>query len=118
MIVGIQILGLLFGLFMLYITYLYRKRRELSNTEWLFWSALWLVFIILSLVPTSLDFIVKDVLNMSRPLDFLIIMGFMFLIGTNFYTYSLARKNRKQVEAIVRNIAFRGGIICVSPLPP
>lgn len=108
MITGIQILGLLFGLFMLYLSFLYYKRKELRGMEWAFWSLLWLVFIGLAMLPNSLNFIVKDVLKMQRPLDFLIILGFMFLIGTSFYNYHVARKTQEKVEEIVRKIALRG----------
>jgi hypothetical protein len=108
MITGIQILGLLFGLFMLYVSFLYYKRKELKAMEWGFWSLLWLVFIGLALLPGSLDFVVKDVLEMQRPLDFLIILGFMFLIGVTFYNYHLTKKTQAKVEDIVRKIAIRG----------
>ncbi|MFH0979319.1 MAG: DUF2304 domain-containing protein [Candidatus Woesearchaeota archaeon] len=107
MIAGIQILGMLFGLFMLYITFLYRKRSQITFRESLFWSVLWLFFFALSLFPTSLNFIVRDVLRMQRPLDFFIILGFMFLIGISFYNYSIVRKNEKRIGEIVRKIAFK-----------
>ena len=107
MILGIQIVGIFFGLFMLYLTFIYNKRRQLTAKEAVFWYAIWLFFVVLSLLPNSLDFLVKDVLNMQRPLDFLIILGSMFLIGVSFYNYSIARKNEQKIEEIVRKIAIR-----------
>jgi len=109
MIIGIQIFGILFGLFMLYLTYLYQKKRQLTTREWGFWSVLWIFFIILSLIPSSLDFLVKDILQMGRTLDFLIVIGFMFLIGISFYNYSIVRRTEKRVEEIVRKLAIRNG---------
>lgn len=108
MISGIQIIGILFGLFMMYLTFLYQKRKELTAPEATVWYGLWLVFLILSLLPASLDFLVKGVLNMTRPLDFLIILGFMFLIGATFYNYRSVRKNERRIEEIVRQTAIRG----------
>lgn len=107
MISGIQIVGILFGLLMLYMTFLYQKRKQLSSKEALFWSVLWIFFMIIALFPSSLDFLVKGVLNMNRPLDFLIILGFMFLIGVTFYNYSAVKKNERRTEEIVRKIAMK-----------
>jgi len=107
MITGIQILGILFGLFMIYLTFLYQKRKELTTRESLVWSIIWIAFLLLSLAPNSLNLFVKGVLNMQRPLDFLIILGFMFLIGTSFYNYSAIKRNERRLEEIVRKIAIR-----------
>ena len=107
MITGIQILGMLFGLFMLYMTFIYHKRKEFKTTEWGFWSILWIAFMGIAILPNSLDFLVKGVLKMQRPLDFFIILGFMFLIGVSFYTYSMMKKTQKKMEDLVRNVALR-----------
>ena len=106
MFLGIQVLGVLFGLFMLYLTFLHGKRKEFTNKEGIFWILLWIMFIFISIMPGSLDFIVMDLIGLSRPLDFFIISGFMFLIGSTFYTYTIVRKNQNKVEEIVRKIAI------------
>ncbi|MBD3310483.1 DUF2304 family protein [Candidatus Woesearchaeota archaeon] len=106
MVLGIQILGLLFGLFMLYLTFLHRKRKEFTIKETLFWFLLWIAFIIVTLYPGSIDFFVKDLLMMSRTMDFFIVIGFMFLIGALFYTYTIVRGNQNRVEELVRRIAL------------
>ena len=106
MFLGIQVLGVLFGLFMLYFTFLYGKRKEFTNKESVFWILVWVIFIFISIVPTSLDFLVRDLIGLSRPLDFFIIIGFMFLIGSTFYTYTIVRKNQNRIEEIVRKIAI------------
>ena len=106
MLLGIQILGVLFGLFMAYITFLHMKRNEFTSKESIFWIAVWAAFIIVTILPGSLDFIVKDILNISRTMDFFIISGFMFLIGITFYNYTLLRKNQKKVEEVVRKVAI------------
>ena len=106
MILGIQILGVLFGLFMLYLTFLHGKRKEFTSKEGFFWMFLWAIFIFVTLSPSSLDFLVKGVFNLKRPLDFFIITGFLFLIGAVFYTYGVVRKNQMKIEEIVRKIAL------------
>ena len=106
MVLGIQIAGLLFGLFMIYYSFLKYKRKEFSVKEFGFWLVLWIFFIVISLFPYILDPISKS-LKFARTFDLLVILGFLFLILTIFYTYTLAKKNQKQLEAIVREISIR-----------
>ena len=106
MVVGIQIVGLAFVVFMLYLTFLHFKRKEFSGLECGTWIVLWLVLAFITLFPTSLNFIVKNILSMKRPLDFYIISGFLFVILLTFFNYSLAKKNNKQIEIIVRKLAL------------
>lgn len=103
---GIQIIGILFSLFMMYYTFLHYKRKEFTIREYGFWMALWAVFIIVTLFPAILGPILKT-LSIARALDFFVIIGFLFLIGAIFYTYTIVRKNQKKLEEIVRNIAMR-----------
>jgi hypothetical protein len=107
MILGVQIFGVLFGLFMAYYTFLKFKKKEFNNLELIFWQLVWVIVILLVLFPYVLDFFVKGVLQMSRTLDFLIIVGFMFLFGLIFYTYSIVNKLQKRMERLIRNMALR-----------
>lgn len=107
MVLGIQIAGILFGLFMIYYSFLHYKRKEFTVREILFWSVVWLIFIAISLVPSILDPVVK-IGGFLRVLDLLIISGFIFLIASIFYTYTLTRKNQKHLETVVREIAIKG----------
>jgi len=104
-ILGIQILGVLFALFMFYITFLHQKRREFTVKEYIFWAGAWAVFLFIVIFPKSLDFLIKDVLDLARRLDFFIIIGFMFLMGIIFHTYTVVRRNQNRVEKIVRKVA-------------
>lgn len=104
-ILGIQILGSLFGIFMIYYVFLHYKRKELTVREYLFWISLWVLFIILTLFPWLLNPIVRSI-GFARTMDFFIVAGFMFLIGSLFYIYLIVRSNQKKLEEIVRKIAF------------
>lgn len=105
MILGIQIAGFLFGLFMIYYSFLLHKRKEFTVKEFSFWIFLWIIFIIISLFPFLLNPLVKS-LGFFRTLDLLIITGFLFLIAITFYNYRITRKNQRQLETIVRTIAI------------
>ena len=106
MLFGIQIVGVLFALFMLYITFLHKKRDEFTLNESGFWAIMWVAFIFLVLFPHSFDFIIKDVLDFGRTMDFFIVAGFMFVIGAIFYTYTILRKTQKKIDTIVRKVAI------------
>ena len=102
---GIQIAGLLFGLFMIYYSFLQYKRKEFTAREFAFWFLAWAFLIIIVIFPNVLDPIVKS-LNIARTLDLLIIAGFLFLIIAVFYTYTIVRKVQKKLESVVRQIAL------------
>jgi hypothetical protein len=105
-ILGIQILGILFGGFMMYYVFLHYKRKELTIKEYLFWVVLWVLFIILTIFPWLLKPLVESI-GFARTMDFFIVAGFMFLVGSLFYIYLLVRGNQKRLEEIVRKIAFK-----------
>lgn len=106
MVLGIQVAGFLFGLFMIYYSFVNYKRKEFTPKEFGFWLLLWIIFIIITLFPFVLDPIVKT-FGFFRALDLLIISGFLFLIVAIFYTYTLVRKNQKKLEVVVRQIAMK-----------
>ena len=106
MVLGIQIAGFLFGLFMIYYSFLNYKRTQLTAKEFTFWIAVWALFIIVALFPSVLDPIVKYG-GFFRALDVLIVSGFIFLIAAVFYTYTVTRRTQRQVEAVVRSIAMK-----------
>lgn len=105
-ILGIQILGILFGFFMMYYTFLQHKRKEFTIKEYSFWFIFWGAFVTITLFPQILDPILST-LNLVRALDFFIIAGFLFLIFIIFYTYTIVRKNQRKLEEVVRNIALK-----------
>ncbi len=108
MLLGIQILGVLFALFMLYLTFVHQKRKEFSAKEYIFWIVLWVGFIIVTVFPKVLEPFVRT-LQLSRTMDFLIIVGFIFVVGVLFHNYIALRNTQKKIEEVVRKVAFKGG---------
>ena len=105
-ILGIQILGILFGFFMMYYTFLQYKRKEFTIKEYSFWFAFWAAFVVVTLFPQILDPLLQT-FSIARTLDFFIITGFLFLIFVSFYTYTMVRKNQRKIEEIVRKVALK-----------
>jgi hypothetical protein len=106
MVLGVQILGVIFGVFMAYFSFLHFKRNEYTVKEFMVWLALWILLIVISLFPGILDFFVVK-LSLSRTMDFLIIAGFMILTAMFVYTYTLLRQNQRKIEEVVRNVALK-----------
>lgn len=106
MVLGIQLIGMIFGLGILYISFISFKKREFTLNEWGFWTLLGTAFIIVTLFPGILDPIVES-LNIARTMDLLIVLGFMFLTGATFYIYTVARKTQKNMEELVRKLALK-----------
>jgi len=103
---AIQVIGMVFAVFMMYFTFLHYKRKEFTIKEYVFWVLFWLVFIAITLFPQVLDPVLVS-LNIVRALDFFIIAGFLFLIFITVYTYSIVRRNQKKIEDVVREIAIK-----------
>ena len=108
MVLGIQIAGFLFGLFLIYYSFLNYKRKQFSAKEFLFWCFAWALFVYIAIFPYNLDPIVKK-LGFLRTLDLLVITGFLVLILAVFYTYTVGKKNQKMLETVVREIAIKRG---------
>ena len=102
---GAQLIGIIFGLGVLYLTFLYFKRNEFTRNEWGLWTLLGTLFILLSIFPELLDPIIVK-FQFARTLDFLIILGFMFLIAATFYTYVVTRQTQRKLESLVRRLAI------------
>ena len=101
----IQLLGIIFGLAMLYFTFVRYKRRELSPLEFVSWSIGWVLLMVVALIPSMLDVIIAP-LNFYRRLDFFVVVGFFTLLVIGFYNYSLVKKMEKKLEKYVRQEAL------------
>jgi hypothetical protein len=106
MVLGIQIVGMLFGVFILYMTFVMYKRKEFTFNEWGFWTLFAIIFALISIFPRIIDPVVIS-LNLGRKMDLLVIVGFMFLTAAALYTYMVARRNQKRIENLVRNLALK-----------
>ncbi len=105
----IQLLGIIFGLAMLYFTFVRYKRKELRQLEWLGWSMGWIALVIVAVTPPLLDPIIAP-LRFYRRLDFFVVFGFFILLGLGFYNYSVLKNLERKLETFVRSQAISGGL--------
>lgn len=106
MFVGIQILGILFGLFMLYITYLYYKRGDYGFRDFMIWTGTWISFLFGISFPEFLEGLLEP-LTVSSIMDLFTIASFMLLVALMFFVYDKTRKNEKNLNKLVREIALK-----------
>ena len=102
----IQFIGVLFGLFAAYFTYMHFKRNEFGKSIYLFWEMVWILLILISIFPNYLEPIVFR-MSFARTLDMLTISGILLGIATSFYAFTVSLRNRKKLEEIVRKLAHK-----------
>ena len=105
MLLGIQIFGVFFAILMIYMVFVSQKKKEFNSTEYILWIVVWILFIVITIFPSILDFFTES-LSLPRTLDLLLIMGILCILGLLFYNYIAIRKINRKVEDIVRKIAI------------
>ena len=106
--IGIQILALLFALWMVYFTYLHYRRREFSKPELLLWMILWFGLMVIVIFPRSVGFLLRT-FSISRTFDLVVIAGIVILFGITFRNYVILKRTERKVEQLVREDALRHG---------
>lgn len=105
MIPGVQIVGIFFALFMIYLTFLFYKRGDYVTRDFLLWFIAWLIVISILVYP-ELIYGIRERLMIQETVDVVIIGGFMFFSVVVFYMYSITKKTEAKMEKLVRKIAI------------
>lgn len=106
MIIGIQIISILFAFSMIYFAVLAYKRQELAISEVVSWLILWLAAIVVIVFPEllrkfSMTFLV------TRVFDLMVIGGFILVITMIGSAYLRTKKNEKKLEEFIRDLALK-----------
>lgn len=107
MIAGVQILGIVFCVIMLYFTYVYYKRNNYGLRSLVLWLIVWLGALFLVSFPQTL-YGVMEALKIQRTADFITLLGFAFFAAITFYLYIVVKKNNRKMEQLVRELAIAG----------
>ena len=107
MIMGIQLMGIIFVFIMIYLTFLYYKKSHYSAASLSLWMAVWVGALLLVLFPETL-YGIMETLKIERTVDFFVISGFMFFIVLIFYLYSAVKQMQRKMEKLVRKVAIDG----------
>lgn len=106
MIIGIQIIGLLFAFSMVYFSVLAYKRKELTRVEIYSWLALWGFAIVGIIFPEmfrkfSMTFLV------TRVFDLMVVGGFIVVMTLVSISYLRVKRNEKKLEELVRKLSLK-----------
>ncbi len=100
----LQIIGVLFGIVMLFITWNYYKKNTYTYRSLLGWFFIWLCFILFVLQPQYL-IPVTNVLVIGRLLDVFIIGAIFIFSIVLFYAYIQLKELEKKVDELVSELA-------------
>lgn len=103
--IGIQIVAILFGLWMVYFTFLHFRRGEFTLLEVVVWQLLWIGLIVVVISPRSVDFILRA-FSINRTFDLVVVVGIVILFGIAFRNYVLLRRLEKKLELTTRQEAL------------
>lgn len=103
---AIQIIALLFVLWMTYFSFLHYRRHEFSIWEFSFWQIIWLGLATIVLFPGPTKLVIEK-LHFSRAFDLLTAGGILILFGVTFRNYVLLRRTEHQLEEFIRREALR-----------
>lgn len=106
MVYSAEIIGIVFLLIMIYLTFLENRKNILSKFSFIFWVFVWVIGILLILFHTKVNSLL-DPLNIIRVLDLYMILAFMFLFALVFYLFIKNRNNEKKIEKITRFLALK-----------
>jgi hypothetical protein len=107
MIFGLQLIGILFALIMIYFTFLYYKREQYDKRGFIVWLIIWLGFMIMVTIPQTI-YGVMEALQIKRTVDFFVIGGFLIFSVLLFRMYVITKQTQKKVEDLVREFAMKG----------
>lgn len=101
----IQILSVIFGIFMLYVVRIHRKKEVLDRNEVFFWNTLWLGFIYVAFFPQTFRGLIQR-LQIARVFDLLVIVAFMIITFITFQNRITIKNLSRKLEEIIRKKAL------------
>jgi len=106
MIIGLQVIALLFAFTMIYFAVLHFKRREIGVAEITSWLIMWTVAIVVIIFPELLQSFAKTFL-VTRVFDLMVIGGFILTISMALIVYLRTKRLEKKLEEMVRREALK-----------
>lgn len=105
MLAGIQLIGIVFSLFMIYLTFLYFKRDDYGKLGFFFWMMVWLGFLLLVTFPKSV-YNIMELLSIERTADFVVSGALLLYSVVIFKLYVSNKKLQRKIDSVVRKVAL------------
>ncbi len=106
MIKPIQVIAIIFAIFLLLKAILRLKNKKLTINEFLFWSAISVILIILSIFP-QLSNIVANFFGFGRGLDFFIVSSILLIFYLIFRIYIMLEELDSKIVKLARSISLK-----------
>jgi len=104
-IITLQIVLLVFAIFMAYSLFLHWKKKNISNKSFFFWMIIFSLFIFIAIFPRILEPLLKE-LFIVRVMDLGMIGTFMILTYVSIENNIKIKKMEEQIEKLVRKISL------------
>lgn len=104
--IWIQVLGAIFALDMMFITYFYHRRGVLFLHDTIIWMSIWIGLFLSVMFPQSLEIIIEP-LQIIRVMDFMAVTGFFLVFSLIFAVFTRSRNNDKKIERLVRELTLK-----------
>lgn len=104
--IGLQLVAIIFALWMLYFSYLHYRRHEFTRLEFFLWEILWLGLVVVVVLPHSVQFLLKA-FSITRTFDLVVVVAIVILFGVTFRNYVLQKRQAKKLEELIRHLALK-----------
>ncbi|HET9849715.1 MAG TPA: DUF2304 domain-containing protein [Candidatus Dormibacteraeota bacterium] len=101
----LQVLTLLFGVAMAYLTYVGFRRHQFGIGGLVFWEIVWLALVLVSIVPLPHQPLSRA-LGAARLLDLAIVVAILIMSTVTYRTYVAVQLMRRRLEELVRTQAL------------
>lgn len=101
-----HLLGIIFGLVMILLTYRLYTRKKFSFNVFLIWTIIWLGLIVGILSFEQIKYFSENLIKIEV-MDFFLYSSVMVLFTLVFLVYGATRSNQRKIERIVESIALR-----------
>lgn len=101
MILGLQVIALIFALIMIYFAYLHYRRGEINGLEILFWLLAWISAIFIAIFPEAFRAF-SATIAISRAFDLAMIGAFILIIPIVYVSYVRTKRMERKIEELIR----------------
>lgn len=102
----IQLLGIVFAIAMMYMTYFYYRRKIFVYYDVLIWVYIWIILLFAVAFPYRLDVLIQP-LKVVRLMDLFTISAVFLLFAIAFVVFARSRSNERRIESIVKELALK-----------
>lgn len=106
MILGLQVIALIFALIMIYFAYLHYRRGEINGLEILFWLMAWIGAIFMAIFPGIFRAFSASI-AINRAFDLAMIGGFILITPLVYIAYIRTKRIERKLEELIREEAKR-----------